>query len=198
LIDDTDSQPNLEIVVYHEVGHAVVAELLGKPIKYIQIIYTKRDGIWNGNTPLLDDLSSDINFLWPILYLVPNDDYKDVRDRCIIKFAGFVTEKQMGIDEKIVLKGCFGDFEQANFLITENFSSEEWEEERRNAEIQAGNVLSNPIYWSRVQNISKELISAIVQGRPQRSNDYRDVYEFSRNEIRWPTLSGSPKFLGPV
>lgn len=184
MYDGISSPRDLKIVVHHEISHAVMAELLGKPIKHVQIVYRKREGEWYGNTPL-DDLSSDINSLWPILYLVPNDEYKDIRDRCTIKFAGLVTERLMGVDEKEIQSGCRMDKEHIYILLDQRFHPNEWETELLNAEIRAMNVLSNPIHWSKVQNIAKGLISAINQGKePLISNDYRCEYLFSRDEIK--------------
>jgi hypothetical protein len=114
LVDNTESLRELEIVVHHEVGHAVVMELLGKPIKHIQIKYRKLEDDWMGNTPPLDNPSSDVTSPWPILCLVRDDEYNDVRDCCIIKFAGSVTERLLGIDEKIVSQGYFMDMQSAN------------------------------------------------------------------------------------
>lgn len=184
MVDNTESLRELEIVVHHEVGHAVVMELLGKPIKHIQIKYRKLVDDWMGNTPPLDNPSSDITSPWSILRLVPDDEYKDVRDWCVIKFAGSVTERLLGIDEKIILQGYFMDMQSANDLLRGTFSLERLENELRNAEILARNVLSNPIHWSKVLNIANGMLSAMDQGRkPQRSNDYIDEYLFGRDEI---------------
>lgn len=60
MVDNTEPLRELEIVVPNEVGHAVVMELLGKPIKHIQIKYRKLEDDWMGNTPPLDNLSSDV------------------------------------------------------------------------------------------------------------------------------------------
>jgi hypothetical protein len=160
-------------------------ELLGKPIKHIQIMYRKPEDDWIGNTPPLDNLSSDVTSPWPILRLVPDDEYKDVRDCCIIKFAGSVTERLLGIDEKIILQGYFMDMRSANYLLRETFSLERLEDELRNAEMLARNVLSNPIHWGKVLNIANGMLSAMDQGRkPERSNDYIDEFVFSRDEVR--------------
>ena len=74
MADNTEPQQELEIVLHHEAGHAVVMELLGKPIKHIQIMYRKPEDDWIGNTPPLDNLSSNVTSPWPILRLVPDDE----------------------------------------------------------------------------------------------------------------------------
>lgn len=208
--DDGRTPSKLEIVAHHEAGHAVVSETLGVPFKYVrlwrqkkrvdldvyeiaaklqempynpeQLWYKKLENEWEGEAPS-DDRSSDINLLWPVIFLVPDDEYKDVRITCTIKFAGLVVEKLMGIDEKIIWKGCHYDIENARGLIEPRFPPEEQIQELLDAESRAMNILSNIVYWNRVQTIASGMISAVLQGSPTSSDEYKDEYLFSRDEI---------------
>lgn len=45
---DIEFQNDLETVVYHEAGHAVVDRLLGIPLSYILMVYSDQAGKWAG------------------------------------------------------------------------------------------------------------------------------------------------------
>jgi hypothetical protein len=76
------------------------------------------------------------------------------------------------------------DMQSANALLSEPLSLKRLEDELRNAEILARNVLSNPIHWGKVLNIANGMLGAMDQDRkPQKSNDYIDEFVFSRDEV---------------
>lgn len=48
MLEEVNSFRDLEITIYHEAGHAIVARLLGIPINWILLIYRKKFEKWEG------------------------------------------------------------------------------------------------------------------------------------------------------
>jgi hypothetical protein len=183
LIDDAKSQKGLKIVAYHEVGHAVVARLLGRPLWYIQMIYSEQARKWEGRS-FRDDLPkpnviwtdfnldvyipyADLQFQYPN-YPEPYEEYNIVRELCVVAYAGIIAEelfyKQYGIDENPEQLGENAlDINEATDRIKQKFSPQEWEEELCYAKTHVRSILSNPVSWRLVENIVEDLTNHISQ-----------------------------------
>src|SRR5260370_11874040 len=110
----------------------------------------------------------------------PDDEYKTVRDHCTVKCAGIAAEKKIGLDVTSTLAGgSIMDIAQAKEMIKQRFSAQVWEKELFHAEAHAREILNIQTCWRMVENLAKELISAIHQGIivPQ-SKGHTDWYVF--------------------
>ncbi|GAC1349220.1 MAG: hypothetical protein NVS4B12_21860 [Ktedonobacteraceae bacterium] len=106
LSEITRCPADLGFGAYHEVGHTVVAKLVGRPITNI-LLYTNPMGDWGGEAN--HDEFSDLDLEWVTFDLdryIPYftlrlpylgqpylwDEHKSHRDFCAIKFAGKAAE----------------------------------------------------------------------------------------------------------
>ena len=190
----------LEVTVYHEAGHTVVAQVVGKRIGTISIVLsnTGQAKVLGGQAQ--HDPGTSIDTKWISLdmdrYILhdqlppPNadDEYKYYRDNCTITCAGWVTEELlselMGKNRSTVQSDeIFGDKRKARELL-QGFPIHEQEKEMLNAEIRAGEILRNPICWRMVENLAIEIINSILLGRKQKQRDgSRDWYVFVPMEL---------------
>jgi len=182
LICDTEFQNDLEIVAYHEAGHAVVDRLLGIPLWYILMIYSEQAGKWAGQAikgdPQFDTLWSRFNldddipcadfvFHYPN-YPDPYEEYKLVRGLCVIDYAGIMVEdllyKLRGINkESDLLDENAVDIEKATQRIKQKFPPDVWEEELNNAKAHARLIVSHPVCWNMIENLALDVLSYIAQ-----------------------------------
>lgn len=168
---------DLNITAYHEAGHTLVAHALGKRIGSISLkrSCTDQREVWEGES--LTDLDANIDMRWSFLSLDrhipydklppqnPDDEYKTVRDHCTVKCAGIAAEKKIGLDVTSTLAGgSIMDIAQAKEMIKQRFSAQVWEKELLRAEAHAREILNIQTCWRMVENLAKELISAIHQG----------------------------------
>lgn len=201
--DDVIAPSELEKTAYHEAGHTVVAKLLGRLIKSIMLFHTKQAEIWAGiasNEPaaIIDlnwsilDLEQyipygELEFQYPS-YPEPYEAYKIIRDNCVIKYAGWVTEallyEQCGLDNSPKLSDeSASDLQVARGLLQEKFPHA-WEEELSYAERYARKILRNQLCWRMVENLAKVLINAILQGKqPLRQDNQNEVFKFSQELV---------------
>jgi len=190
----------LEVTVYHEAGHTVVAQVVGKRIGTISIVLsnTGQAKVLGGQAQ--HDPGTSIDAKWtsinmdryiPYNQLPPpnaDDEYKYYRDNCTITCAGWVTEEllseQLGKDRSTVQSDeNLGDKRKARELL-QGFPVHEQEKEMLNAETRARKILRNPICWRMVENLAKEIINAILQGTKQKQRDgFRDWYVFVPMEL---------------
>ncbi len=172
-----NSLSDLDITAYHEAGHTVVAHALGKRIGSICLTLSRigQTEIWEGRSTT--DLTENIDTRWLFLSLDrhidydklpkqnPDDTYKIVRDQCTVKCAGIAAERKIGLDiNSTQAGGSIKDIEQAKEIIMQRFPAQERDRELSRAETHAWEILNSQTCWHMVENLAKELISAIHQG----------------------------------
>ena len=206
LLQVTHHPTALGFGAYHEVGHIVVAKLVGKAIRNI-LLCVDPTGDWGGEANY--DLYSAFDPEWTNLnldryipyhtlhlpypgHLYLPDEHKDDRDYCAIQFAGKVAEsllyEQLGIPESPALwNEDAQDVRQAKERIL-RFKPEEQEKELLNAKNRARFLLSNPICSQMLGNLAQELINSILFNKePDRQYERNNIpvkeYEFGSNQI---------------
>ena len=201
-----NSQADLEITAYHEAGHAVIARLLGVPINWIALKYAKPQKKWVGehnayydydpafirdkpwDTLDLDSKLPTLHFQYPT-FPEPYEEYKKVRDRCTIDYAGLITQrlfyKRMGQEEnQMASEGCSDDMKRARERVEETFRGQNVQEELAYAEMRTGEILSNEMVWRILEDLAKYMIDAILQGKKEpEDHDTFLIYWFSRQDI---------------
>jgi len=201
LIDDVSLQ-DLRVTAFHEAGHAVVARLLGIPINWIALEYIEQYKRWNGeHNASFDSVIRD--WMWDTLHLeskIPYDnlrfeyptspepyqEYKKVRDRCTIDYAGLVTQrlfyKRIGQeDSPKVSEGCSNDIDRATNRVQEEFQEQEArEKELAYAESHAEKILSNEIAWRMLEDLAEYMVNAITHGQ-------KDAEEYGLTKKYWFT-----------
>ena len=203
-MDSVATPTELEKTAYHEVGHTLVAKLLGRTITSIMLFHTKQTENWEGIAR--NDPPSKIDSDWATLNLdqyIPytefqlhypkypelHEKYGAIREECIIKYAGWVTEallyKQLGLDTLLIPSDeSAADFQFVSLLLQENFPPQDWKEELLQAENHTRKILSNHLGWCMVENLAKEIIDAILHGKePLRQDDQSEVFKFSHEMI---------------
>jgi hypothetical protein len=199
VIDCTNFREDLKILAHHEVGHGVVARLLGRHVHLIEMVYVERARKWGGLT-MKDELPqtnetwtkfnpdasipyADLQFQYPH-DPEPCEEYKIVRELSAIAYAGIVAEellyKQNGIDgnpEK--LEENTNDINVATNLIKQKFAPSEWERELCYAKEHARSILSKPLIRQLVENLVGDLMN-YVQGREP---DQRSLDQCSMNNL---------------
>ncbi len=202
---DSVATPNeLEKTAYHEAGHTVVAKLLGRTITSIMLFHTKQTENWKGIAR--NDPPSKIDSDWATLNLdryipysefqlhyskspEPYEEYKTIREDCIIKYAGWVTEtllhKQLGLHTTLMPSDeSAADFRFVSLLLQEKFPPQDWEEELLQAENHARKIVSNHPGWCMVEDLAKEIINSILYGKESlRQDDQSEVYKFSHELV---------------
>ena len=190
----------LEVTVYHEAGHTVVAQVVGKRIGVLGIALSNSGQARVLGGQAQHDPDTGVDTKWTRLDLdryipydqlpPPNEDdeYKYYRDNCTITCAGWVAEEllseQLGKDRsRMPSNENLEDKRKAKDLL-QGFPVFEQGKELLNAETRAREILRNPICWRMVENLAKEIINAILQGSKQKEQDGSiDWYFFVPREL---------------
>jgi hypothetical protein len=203
---DNISLENLRVTAFHEAGHAVVARLLGISINWITLEYIKQYNTWNGeHNASFDSVIRDL--MWDTLYLEskipydnlrfeyptypePYEEYKKVRDRCTIDYAGLVTQrlfyKLIGQEDySKISEGCSNDIYRATIRVQEKFQEQKTrEKELTYAESRAEKILSNKLAWRMLADLAEYMVNAIIHGQKEAEKyDLTEKYWFIRQDI---------------
>ncbi len=203
---DDDSLHALRTTAFHESGHAVVARLLGVPINWIILEYIKQYNTWNGeHNGSFDSVIRD--WMWDTLHLenkIPYDnlryeyptsdepyqEYKKIRDRCVIDYAGPVVQrlfyKRIGQENNPkVSEGCSNDIDRATMRVQEKFQEQEArEKELAYAESYAEKILSNETVWRMIEDLAEYMVNTIIHGQKEaEEHDLTKKYWFIRQDI---------------
>lgn len=208
MLEERSSSGDLIITAYHEVGHAIVARLLGIPNNWILLIYKKQPAMWEGEHNGYYDFDPSFipDRMWDNLHLdskIPYDElrfeyptnpepyqeYKKVRDRCTIDYAGLVTQRlfykrRRQKESPMVSEGCYEDMKRAEERIGRQFLTQDLKKELAYAESHAEKILSNEIVWRMLEDLAEFMVNAILMNQTEAEEyDLTTEYRFARRDI---------------
>jgi hypothetical protein len=208
MLEERSSSGDLVITAYHEVGHAVVARFLGIPNNWIVLKYKKQPAKWEGEhngyydfdpsffpDRMWDNLHLDskipydeLRFEYPT-YPEPYQEYKKVRDRCTIDYAGLVTQRlfykrRRQEESPIVSEGCSDDMKRAKERLGGRFQAKDIKKELAYAENHAEKILSNEIVWRMLEDLAEYMVNAVLTNQKEAEEyDLTTEYWFARKDI---------------
>ena len=122
-------------------------------------------------------------------YPEPYQEYKKVRDRCTLDYAGLVTQqlfyKRRGQEESLMVsEGCSDDMKRAEERIGEKFQSQDMKKELAYAESHAEKILSNEIVQRMLEDLAEYMVNAILTDQKEREEyDLTTEYRLARRDI---------------